>query len=174
MLHGSPARRLLLLLPAHDTPQKTSRGDDRRARLTADPHPPRPSLPLAPLQPISAQGAHLRPRPSEPVCAGTSRSRHGASQSASGTHRGGRSTGKREEDGGKRRVLAIHQSKRASGRERPLSRPLVASLWKPREATVIARRGEGASRRQHPHGRQLDWVNSEVDGPRGVPGSNGR
>ena len=148
MLHGSPARRLLLLLlllPARDTPQSTSRGDDRRARLTADPYPPRPSLPLAPLQPISAQGAHLRPRPAELVCAGTSNSRHGASQSASWTHREGRSTGKREEDGRKRRSSAIHQSKRASGRASPLPRPLVASLWKPREATVIARRGEGAS-----------------------------
>lgn len=45
VLHGSPARRLLLLLPARDTPQSISRGDHRRARLTTDPHLPRRSRP---------------------------------------------------------------------------------------------------------------------------------
>lgn len=54
-------------LPARDKTQGPSRARDGRARLTSVPRRPLPSLPRASLQPISAWGAHLRPRPTRMV-----------------------------------------------------------------------------------------------------------
>lgn len=134
-----------------------------------------PPLPAARAsQPVSAQGAHLRHRPAELIWARTSRSRHRTVQSACGTH----CEEKRVQDrGGRKKRLDYPPIKRGLGAARPFPRPLVALLWKPREATVTTRRGRSkklSDRKGNIHMARgaerwiLRWA------ALGVLGSNGR
>lgn len=104
-----------------------------------------PLLPAARAPPANQRtGRPLHPRPAGQVRTRNSRSRHGASQSACKTHRGGGARA-RGRGVGRKKGLGYPPIKGGLGAASPpLPRPLVASLWKPREAKVTARRGGGS------------------------------